>query len=251
MGEIGESLRKAREEKGLSLRQVEEATKIRTCYLDALENEDFQRLPGLFYAQGFIRSYARFLGLDAEQWIQNLHISGKEMSPTPIQSDRLGVASRPRSRKKAISAIIICAAVVLLGILIYQSPKEPGAKVPASPNAQNSSEQQENGQGEEIQPTDDVQGKTGKEQSPAPVFNGVEIKLAVTNDRSWLSVFSDGKEVFEGTIYAGEEKTFRGEEKVSIRYGKPWVVRVVHNGQDLGFAGEPSRAITREYNRSP
>lgn len=64
MSEIGEVLRKAREEKGLRLVDVQEKTMIRTKYLKAMEEDDYSSLPEDVYARGFLRSYARFLGVD-------------------------------------------------------------------------------------------------------------------------------------------------------------------------------------------
>ncbi|MDR3151539.1 MAG: helix-turn-helix domain-containing protein [Holosporaceae bacterium] len=59
-------LKKTREEKNLSLGEISDALKIRYCYLDAIENHDYDNLPELVYSIGFVRSYAKFLGLDAE-----------------------------------------------------------------------------------------------------------------------------------------------------------------------------------------
>ena len=66
-GQIGAILEKKRLEKGLSLKEVEQATKIRTRYLEGLEREDPTSLPDPVYARGFLKTYANFLGLDGEQ----------------------------------------------------------------------------------------------------------------------------------------------------------------------------------------
>ena len=63
---IGRYLEQKRKEKGLSLEEVEQATKIRKRYLDGLEREDYAVLPDGVYAQGFLKTYANFLGLDGE-----------------------------------------------------------------------------------------------------------------------------------------------------------------------------------------
>ena len=69
---IGDLLRQAREDKNLSLADVEEEIKIRSRYLEALETEEFDILPGNVYLFGFLRSYASFLGLDATNWYRRL-----------------------------------------------------------------------------------------------------------------------------------------------------------------------------------
>src|SRR5215210_2833449 len=69
---IGAVLEKARRERGLSLRDVEDATKIRTRYLEGLEREDYSVLPDAVYVQGFLKTYANFLGLDGERLSRDL-----------------------------------------------------------------------------------------------------------------------------------------------------------------------------------
>lgn len=66
MASIGQSLRKARENRGISLEEVSKATKIRTEYLVALEGDDFERLPNNVFSRGFVRAYAEVVGLDPE-----------------------------------------------------------------------------------------------------------------------------------------------------------------------------------------
>ena len=69
MFEIGSSLREARERQKLELSQVAGATRIRARYLQAVEDERFDILPGGAYAKGFLRTYADYLGLDAQQFV--------------------------------------------------------------------------------------------------------------------------------------------------------------------------------------
>src|SRR5258708_39756341 len=72
---LGSKLKQAREARGVPLHEVEWATKIKAAYLEALEAEDFASIPGAVYARGFIRTYARYLGLDAEPLIADYNAS--------------------------------------------------------------------------------------------------------------------------------------------------------------------------------
>lgn len=81
MADIGQKLREAREAKGLSLEDVEKATKIQSRYLTAIENNDFDRLPGDFYARAFIRQYAQIVGLDGKELLADYHQEVPETDP--------------------------------------------------------------------------------------------------------------------------------------------------------------------------
>jgi cytoskeletal protein RodZ len=70
MKEVGETLKRKREELNLSLKEVENATSIRMSYLQAIEDGDGTRLISPVYAQGFVKQYAIYLGLDGEQLVQ-------------------------------------------------------------------------------------------------------------------------------------------------------------------------------------
>ncbi|MDN5347732.1 MAG: hypothetical protein PWP65_1296, partial [Clostridia bacterium] len=114
MGGIGEQLRRARQEKGLTLHEVEEATKIRLKYLNALEEEAFDELPGRVYAIGFLRNYARYLGLDAEELVRQL----KEIVPLPQEEPLRGftpghelTVSRRRWQRLLIAGLVILALI--------------------------------------------------------------------------------------------------------------------------------------------
>src|SRR5215203_2921184 len=75
--EIGRYLEQTRKERGLSLEEVEQATKIRKRYLTGLEREDYTILPDAVYARGFLKTYANYLGLDGEALSQQLKSTRK------------------------------------------------------------------------------------------------------------------------------------------------------------------------------
>lgn len=83
MDEVVQQLRKAREAKGIELKEVEEIIKIRSKYLQALEEGDYSTLPGGVYTVGFLRSYARFLDLDAESLVSAFR---KKVTATKLET---------------------------------------------------------------------------------------------------------------------------------------------------------------------
>lgn len=81
MADIGEKLRNAREEKGLTIADIEKATKIQSRYLTAIEQNDFEKLPGDFYVRAFIRQYAQIVGLDGKELLSEYHQDIPEAKP--------------------------------------------------------------------------------------------------------------------------------------------------------------------------
>src|SRR6184192_1225130 len=94
---LPERLLAARERKGVDLYRAERDTKIRARYLGALERGDYRELPGAVYTKGFLRNYAMYLGLDAEdvlrQWRRE---RGDQVGPEPLLVPPRPIAEPPR-----------------------------------------------------------------------------------------------------------------------------------------------------------
>jgi cytoskeletal protein RodZ len=111
--EIGSSLREARERQGLAFPQIEAATKIRGKYLRALEDEQFEQLPAETYVKGFLRTYAEYLGLDGQLYVDEYN------SRYVATEDELPVRTRhaPRTRRsrRIQSGVLV---LTLVGIAV-------------------------------------------------------------------------------------------------------------------------------------
>lgn len=99
MPSIGEELQRERKQKGLSLSDVEQVLHIREWYLKALEEEDFDAIPGRVYTKGFIRNYANFLGLDGARMVDayKSHIG----EPIGVPKRRLNLAKMQQKEEAA------------------------------------------------------------------------------------------------------------------------------------------------------
>jgi cytoskeleton protein RodZ len=120
MPEIGDQLRETRMRNRIDITEVEAATKIRAKYLRALENEEWDLLPGPTFVKTFLRTYADYLGLDARNLVEEYRAryerpSAQELTPfgTNIGSRR----SRPRRPVLAPWMAVLAGVVVLLGAL--------------------------------------------------------------------------------------------------------------------------------------
>lgn len=93
MADIGDKLRSAREAKGLSIADIEKATKIQSRYLNAIEENDFDKLPGDFYVRAFIRQYAQIVGLDGKELLSEYHQDIPESKPDEYVENSIDIKS--------------------------------------------------------------------------------------------------------------------------------------------------------------
>jgi cytoskeleton protein RodZ len=117
--QIGASLRDARRRLGLEVKEVEERTKIRARYIRALENEEWETLPGPAYIRGFLRTYGAMLGLDGETLADEYRRRHERSSPgnssaaEPLLSERRSRGVGPPSRGPLIVIVVLAIAVAL------------------------------------------------------------------------------------------------------------------------------------------
>jgi cytoskeletal protein RodZ len=122
MAEIGEMLREARMRRRIDMTEVESATKIRGKYLRALENEEWDLLPGPTFVKTFLRTYAEYLGLDprllVEEYRQRYERpSTQDLTPFSATRSARGRARRRRAASMGPLLVIAGCAAVLLGAL--------------------------------------------------------------------------------------------------------------------------------------
>src|SRR5918998_272718 len=131
---IGEALREERERQGLTLEDLEGRTKIRTRYLRALENEDWDILPGPAYVRGFLRTYAGELGLDAEDLVDAYREEFE--APTPraglpetVLSERRGPDGRRSrfGRGWLLAGLVVGLVALLLVLGLFVGSNDEGA----------------------------------------------------------------------------------------------------------------------------
>lgn len=137
---VGATLREARNRRKIDLSEVEAATKIRVRYLRAIENEEWELLPGDAYARGFVRTYAAYLGLDAERLAEQQRRSGAaaipaerlpRVDPTPAQAQRRRPRASPPPRLLAVAVSAILVAI-LVAVGLSSGGGDGGSPAPGS-----------------------------------------------------------------------------------------------------------------------
>jgi len=274
MGSIGEMLKSAREAKNISLQQAEDDTKIRKRYLQALEEDEYDVIPGRVYAKGFLRTYAGYLGLNQEEIMMEF----KLMSP-PAKDDYQKVVIHAgnnrrrstRSDKRAYLVTVLIALLAIATLLVYNfiykdtQPNETGK--PSVSEENNTAVPQPAGEpsGGSGAPADSSPGGpagSSGQDDPAtnqanPVNNGQEqtginITLNGKDETCWAKITVDGTVKFSGFIYPGETKSFTGTSKIVVTLGNAGAVEVIHNGKNLGAIGVMGEVVkNKEFTIEP
>src|SRR6266571_4916117 len=121
MSPLGETLRRARLAKGITFEDAERVTRIPRKYLEALELEDYGRLPAPVYARGFLRSYSGYLGLDAAELLPFFpvgHVEEPKLDPLPE------VKQQRTWNMSGLIGIGVVAGLILLVVALYSLGRE-------------------------------------------------------------------------------------------------------------------------------
>lgn len=226
MFEIGSTLREARVRRGLTLQQAEEDTKIRVRYLQAMENEEWDVLPGVAYAKGFLRTYATYLGLDPEVIVGEYKaqvLAEGERPPEPFAgSSLLGRPPAHRRRNTLLFVAVVCLLILAVLYLLGMGAGGEGGTPLTRPSALGI-----------VTPTP-LPSTTAPAPSPSvkPGLRGVVAVEAVDGD-CWLQVRRDGPDgvvLFSGTLHQGDREAFKGKV-LWLRLGFPAAVRLTVEGR--------------------
>ena len=211
MFEIGNSLREARLRQGLDLLELEQATKIRGKYLRALEEEQFDFLPAQTYVRGFLRTYAEFLGLDGQLYVDeyNSRYVLDEDLPRPRRASPRARQQRRVESRVVVLALLGIAAVTALVLLAWRYT---------------------GGNGTTILPTITSSTLTGAQPAATPLLSVRAVRgPAFVRVRAGSST---GKVLFAGTLARGDVQRF-WRQRLWLRIDRPRNVRVVVNGRTV------------------
>ncbi|NLJ33122.1 MAG: helix-turn-helix domain-containing protein [Firmicutes bacterium] len=246
---LGQFLKSTREGKGISLKEAAEETKIRVRYLQALEEDDFACLPGEVYARGFLRNYARFLGIPAKEISRFEPISApaeKEIVLKQPVLERRSKRERPRRWLPALllGLSVLVALFLLLGYftrLAGQGGENGGPPKGAIPPVlpPHGEDIDEGGENEdwplgELTLLADTEHMVEYLVSKGPIV--LEVRAGDTP--CWLRVIADGAPIADETLQPGDVREYTAEESLGGRAGNPGSLSLVVNGQEVGEIGK-------------
>ena len=273
---LGNTLREERERQNLSVEDIEQGTSIRALYIEAIENGEYDKLPGEVYTRGFIKNYAKFLGLDGDEFSKQFtaEVHGAP-SPSPVSenpvensaeipAETFVVETKPvkpvkpakpaKPEKKSSKVVgeihgetggssskLIVAAVVIIAALAggaWSFLSSDGGDVATKPPVQTQ---------QQPKPENPTPVANANPAPPAPI-DGVKVE-AKFNDRCWTLATVDGTVVLEGVVEAGENLSWEGKQNINLRLGNAGAVELTHNGQNLGIQGGVGDVVDKTFTK--
>jgi helix-turn-helix protein/uncharacterized protein DUF4115 len=225
MFEIGNSLREARLRKDLDFPELEQGTKIRAKYLKALEDEAFDTLPSSTYVKGFLRTYANYLGLDGQLYVDEYNVrhgSGDEVLERRVRSTGSAARRPPPRRRRGLETKIVWLA--LLGIAIVTALVIAAWRY--------------GGSGKQNLPLSNPASK------PVRVTPGLVIRAVGGNSLLAVHAGSEaGAQLWNGTLTPGDTQRFDSRHGLWIYLGSPENVRMTLNGRSVVVGGSKPRSL--------
>lgn len=241
MTSIGETLRRERLQQGLELQQLSQTTKIGTRMLQAMEQNDFAKLPGGVFTRSFVKQYAAALGLNPALLDEQLQAIPTGTDEPAKDDPRKGViqadkhysfseySSSTNSGSMLMSIFWIVAAMAVTGIVYYYMNRPQSAPV-AQQAAKHEEPKEEVKQ--ETKPVD-----TAPEQpSVSPQTSPIHLEVSTTEE-VWLSITADGKSQFVGVMKPDEKKTIDASERIKVVAGNAGAVQLTWNGKPIEEIG--------------
>jgi len=216
---FGEELKREREIRGISLKEIADDTKISKRFLEAIERNDHKTLPAPVFTRGFVRQYARYLGLNAEEMVNryNYAAAGDDRIEKSAHLERLvqPVVPEPLVRKgippvyarvdrNVYITIAIVIALALVGWWAFRLKQQRAATEQA-----------------ETRPV--VVASTSAvaprpQPAPPPVQNADTLRLTLdVNDDSWITLEADGRVVISDEMKAGEHHTYEAKDRFRFK----------------------------------
>lgn len=233
---LGEKLREAREAKDITITEISEQTRISPLYLDSIENDDYSPLPGGIFNKGFIKSFAKYVGVDENEALQDysrLIASQGSLAEEEPQTYRPEVLTDENNSSSMLTTIFF--AVLILGAIvggalalvnyINTTPAE-NANVAPTP-AENTNLSNANS------------AETNTNQA-IPATDEIKVEFSPMNVNISVSAAVDGQKE-SSTVKPDETKTYTGQQSVGLSYYKTFIgkIRLTVNGKQITPPNEP------------
>jgi cytoskeleton protein RodZ len=222
--EIGNSLREARVRRGVDFAQAELATKIRGKYLRALEEEQFALLPAQTYVKGFLRTYAEYLGLDGQLYVDEFNsrfVSGDDQEPRTRRASASRLERRHR-RLETNVVLVALGAIAILTVIVISAWQASGGGTKSPP----------------------VTGVHAGTNATKPRVKPPLLEVTALRGHTHLIVHrasATGRILFDGTIAKGDAPWAIRATRLWVQIDTPENLRIVINGRLARVPGSAPR----------
>ncbi len=244
MAELGKELKAFRESKKITIEDVAALTRIGRRYLEALENDRFDMMPGGFFLKAMIRSYAAAIGLDPEKTVDRYKTAGIiDASPETHFNKTRDLSFFAGKNKMVVWTMVIIGlviAAVVLTLLLRGDRKKDESKAPGA-----------GGKPEQIQllPAAPVPAPAQEQlQTASPAEKqpeGLLIEVTFT-ELTWMQVFADGTPVIDGVFPTGRKLSAKAEKQLLINVGNAGGFTFTLNGRNgkaIGLPGQVKKDV--------
>jgi cytoskeletal protein RodZ len=278
-GSFGGKLRDARERRGISLRQIANATKISVVALEALERNEISRLPGGIFSRAFVRSYAVEVGLDPEVTIRefiaqfpNDSVTAGHPASDQVE-DHEAVESDRRTAGTFLWLVVISAPLAAALVYFAAAGREPARTAPQpaattpgllasppAPAAEKSSEPERtsadppSGTQASVVPASAAATSTSTSEAVAPPpasaaapADQLTITLSVKRP-CWVSATVDGQKAIDRLLQPGEQQNINVRREMVLTAGDASAIAMTFNGAEGRPLGKVGEVVTARFN---
>lgn len=258
-GNFGERLKRERELREVTLQEITSATRIGPRFLEALENEDWARLPGGVFNRGFVRSVARYLGLDEEGLLAEYDLAhGAQVEPAPEKfENRIPSAPRWLPLAVLVGVLVILVALVAGGVYAWRRyaarrAHRQAAALVATPLPQPAPLISNGSIHDGLLSNGLVpDGRAAAQSHAAAPAASSPLQLSVSASATTrVRVQNESGLLFDTRMHAGETHHFRAQKEFEVTAGDSGAVLVELNGQAMPPLGVPGSSGTIRLNRS-
>lgn len=255
MAGFGEKLEQERLKRGVKLEQISAATKISSHHLRAIEKEEFSGLPGGVFNRGFVRSYARYLGLNQEEMVRQYLAASGEPEPQPVEADA-GDSERAVRWLRLLLVIAILVGGVfaairlrepLLGLLRNEMLRSQTPEAPVTATRGRHTARLTPVKTKPVEHSENPIVTASAALSPSrllvpaaaaePLSQGDFTVAVRARQDAWLSITADNRRVMEGTLSADDVRRFHAAKQLVFVTGNAGGVEISFNGSPLGPLG--------------
>jgi cytoskeleton protein RodZ len=263
MASLGQQLKQSREEKGISLQEIAESTHISVRFLQAIENDAYDVLPGGVFNRAFVRKFARQVGFDEEQAVNLYQEQWQEQGGEPDRGYQLGVEEFESRETSGNGLLLSFVALIVLGSLAYlavqyftpavsnsggsnvaglntPTPSNPETPTPGvTPGARVSpslSPTPGATASPSLSPTPGATASPSPSPTPEAPASAMRFQFTAPIEEVWIKVMADGKDAKQMVLKPGESWQFDVNEEIILSIGRVRSLRIAVNGGELDSA---------------